>query len=419
MRNIFDQYTQPENRLTHALACTLQHDRRLIIPFLRHLGITNTPPIDTLRIVEQQVPGQDVSGESDASSSLPDMCIFDNDGWAVVVETKVQAKIEPDQLKAHRKTARKRGYPDPIIVVIAVGKPVEELVDADVFVKWSEVYAWFSKRLTRGSWAEHFVRYVEVFESKQLAEGYGINGTLTMFNGFHFSADNPYTYREGKRLIRLLGDELQRRKDLHDIGVDPEGKRRGAIKGKGAQRVWDFLPLVVAKDAALFTHFPHFTMSISHDAPTASITIPNGVKGGLRTRLKSMECSGFASRVANVERRLAPVLRKCPRAQPMLYITQRHYKHQGAPAVVDARLEADLRTCCKDSGSAIKYQPQWVEAIYDVLVGKRSNIQLGIDVRFSYTDPPMQSESAIGIFAKTWIAMNPFIHELLEIPVGR
>jgi hypothetical protein len=177
-----------------------------------------------------------------------------------------------------------RRYPDPIIVVIAVGKPVEELVDADVFVKWSEVYAWFSKRLTRGSWAEHFVRYVEVFESKQLAEGYGINGTLTMFNGFHFSADNPYTYREGKRLIRLLGDELQRRKDLHDIGVDPEGKRRGAIKGKGAQRVWDFLPLVVAKDAALFTHFPHFTMSISHDAPTASITIPNKTGHGCECR---------------------------------------------------------------------------------------------------------------------------------------
>ena len=43
MRNVFDQYDQPENKLTHALMTTLSRDRGLIRPFLRRLGVTGTP----------------------------------------------------------------------------------------------------------------------------------------------------------------------------------------------------------------------------------------------------------------------------------------------------------------------------------------------------------------------------------------
>lgn|GEM_PF-4982838 len=31
------------------------------------------------------------------------------------------------------------------------------------------------------------------------------------------------------------------------------------------------------------------------------------------------------------------------------------------------------------------YQPQWVEAIYELLVHKKANIQLGFDVQFLYS----------------------------------
>ena len=39
MRNIFDQYEQPENRLTHALVTTLDQDRALLGPLLRWLPV--------------------------------------------------------------------------------------------------------------------------------------------------------------------------------------------------------------------------------------------------------------------------------------------------------------------------------------------------------------------------------------------
>lgn len=34
MRSIFDQYTQPENQLTHGLICCLDQDRKLLKHFL-------------------------------------------------------------------------------------------------------------------------------------------------------------------------------------------------------------------------------------------------------------------------------------------------------------------------------------------------------------------------------------------------
>ena len=88
MRNLYDQYDQPENKLTHALVSTLANDRKLLRPFLRWLGAANTPPLKALHIVEQQVPGVRTSGEEAESKGLPDTCIHDAEGWAVLIEAK-------------------------------------------------------------------------------------------------------------------------------------------------------------------------------------------------------------------------------------------------------------------------------------------------------------------------------------------
>ena len=63
VRNLFDQYTQPVNRLTHALASTLAQDRSLLVPFLRWAEADDIPKAATLRITEQQVPGKLITGD--------------------------------------------------------------------------------------------------------------------------------------------------------------------------------------------------------------------------------------------------------------------------------------------------------------------------------------------------------------------
>lgn len=86
MRTLFDQYTQPENRLTHALACVLNEDRTLLAAFLKWLDVPPPPAKRRLRIVEQEMPGALVSGEDEQDRTLPDLCVFDEEsGWAVVV----------------------------------------------------------------------------------------------------------------------------------------------------------------------------------------------------------------------------------------------------------------------------------------------------------------------------------------------
>jgi hypothetical protein len=134
-------------------------------------------------------------------------------------------------------------------------------------------------------WTRALLEYFEVFETRMIAEDYGIRGTITMFNGLHFDDENPYTYREGKRLIRLLGDELQKRKDLHKLGVDPTGERRTAITGRGSDRVWDFLRLQQARGAAATAH-PHLTMGINaNGAIRGHLEGPLAVgRGGDRSR---------------------------------------------------------------------------------------------------------------------------------------
>ena len=58
MRNIFDQYSQPENRVTHALVSALNEDRYLLGSFLRKIA-NEVPPKSPryLTVDEQKIPG--------------------------------------------------------------------------------------------------------------------------------------------------------------------------------------------------------------------------------------------------------------------------------------------------------------------------------------------------------------------------
>jgi len=56
MRNLFDQYSQPENRLTHALAVCLSEDRRLLASWLKWIGLSPSTKVAILTIVAERLP---------------------------------------------------------------------------------------------------------------------------------------------------------------------------------------------------------------------------------------------------------------------------------------------------------------------------------------------------------------------------
>lgn len=414
MRNLFDQYVQPENRLTHALVCALDADRALLTPFLHWAGARDIPPVRQLRITEQQVPGELVSGDEEEGRGLPDASVFSDAGWALLVEAKVQAGVSPGQLRRHIATARRYGFETPFLLLISVDDPPSQMPARASHRAWRELYSWFRQRAEISVWARTFTTYMEAFESRMISLDYSIRGTITMFDGLRFDEDNPYTYREGKRLIRLLGDELEKRKDLHKIGVDPRGTRRDAITGRSGRGVWDFLPLRAARGASSFTAFPHLTLSLRQTEAEAAITIPNGVRGGFRTRLREVGEDGFVKLLETVEKRLRPIVGRSIGSKSLVYALQRHYRSQRSGGEMDARLDVDLRTILPGKRREAKFQPEWMRAIYEVATRKRSNIQMGLVVRFRYSCPLVRSPAAVDLFAEAWTAMSPILGFVLD-----
>lgn len=111
MRNIFDQYRQPENRLTHALAVCLHEDRTLLRRFLAWAGVKPAARAQELAIAEQTLPGDAPATEEEAErKGLPDIVVHDGTTWCLLIESKVQAALTDDQLARHERTLRRRGF---------------------------------------------------------------------------------------------------------------------------------------------------------------------------------------------------------------------------------------------------------------------------------------------------------------------
>lgn len=419
-RNVFDQYDQPENRLTHSLCCVLEQDSALVRPFLSWIGISEIPRGVDFQIAQQSIPGSAIE-QSEGEDGLPDLCIYTDDEeadhrWGIFFEMKARSKLTKPQLDRHAKTAKRFGFDNPILVAITV-EPISKKLSEKCFAKqWREVYGWLSNRKPKSFWVNELIRYFEVFEEKAINNDYEIRGTMTMFNGLHFGTDRPFQYREAKRLLRMLGDELQSRSDLaREVGIDSAGSRRTAITNdivKGGN-LWDYIPLKASKDQS-FISFPHLTMDLGPQNCSAAVTIPNGIAGGFRTRLRKIGPEGFVELMQEIQGRLSPLLSQSNGATAFVYAVQRHYKSQRSSPQIDGRLEADLRTCVDVKSSPVKYQPEWIDAIYNVLVHKHSNIQCGVEARFLYSCSVVQSPRSVDLFAETWKAIKPLISFALD-----
>jgi hypothetical protein len=205
VRNIFDQYSQPENRVTHALMTAINEDRNLLHPFLRDLvkAKASTDP-HKLLVLEQQYPGEEEPSEDDLERrGIPDGWIFDEEGWCVFIETKVIAKLGADQITRHRRTAERRGFQSITAVAIAPILPAS-LPASTVMIAWRTVYTWLRRHSADSAWAIRAPDYVEIAEANLIDTQQFVEGTLTMFSGFSFGRDHPFTYLEGKRVLRLL-----------------------------------------------------------------------------------------------------------------------------------------------------------------------------------------------------------------------
>jgi hypothetical protein len=360
MGNLFDQYQQPENRLTHALACCLDADQQLMRSFMKMALASPTPKASNLRVVEQQLPGPPITtGDETSNGSLPDAWIYDEGNWSLLIESKVQAKIEVGQLRRHLVTADRRGYPAAQLVLISVETP-KSIPERCTHRYWTDIYRWAIREAQTSEWAARLTQFMEVTEARMLADAYLTEGTLTAFSGINFDTQNPYSYPEAKRLLKLIMDELRKRPSLaKTLGMNPNGPGRGAITGTDSGRVWDFLRLKAATEDKAFTKFPHLTFSIETNRAVAQITIPDSLDGSFRRKLKDAGYDGFKQVVAEFVERASRVWATDASASPIIIVVQRHYPSQRSEPICDARLEFDPRTALATEG-VVKFQEQWL-----------------------------------------------------------
>ncbi len=418
MRNIFDQYAQPENRLTHALVCALNEDGKLLRKFV---GLVDSyKPSKNVEVVGQKLPGDPEYDELEAERrGLPDACIFDDD-WVLLIESKVSATLKNDQLRRHYNTVLRRGYKSISVLAIDVEKPKRKLPDYAKFISWSDIYIWLSKQSKSSSWALKTARYMEVAELKWSADGYLQKGALTVFAGIPFNEDNPYNYKEAKRVLRLAMGELRKNKPLiRSTGIDPDIEGRHAITGKQQEVVWDYLSVSDSRDADSFTSYPHFTIAIKNDHVFILVTVPNGIKTEFRKNLLLDDVEGFRSVLESICNNLSKVTKDVEGSIPWVEVLQRHYKSQRSAPSIDARLSYDLRTAFKAqanaSESGIKYQPLWIEATFEALKNKRANTQLAVGMIFPYsTCPVVGSPGILKYITDAWIGCMPLVKKMLN-----
>lgn len=419
MRNVFDQYSQPENRLTHALVSALSEDRRLLRRFVGWVTgqrVTGSAPLE---IIEQGLPGERADTEEDAEKrGLPDACIYQGDDWVLLIESKVAASLHAEQLERHFRTASRRGFQNIALLVIDIDSTKRTLPHGTTLRKWSDVYTWLIAQSRRSNWAQRAAEYFVIAENRLVGEGYLKEGTLTTFSGIPFQADEPYNYSEAKRLLKLAMDDLRKRKDLVKIlGMDPTLPGRGAITGKEGVAVWDFLRLKASRHCEVFTKYPHLTIAIQGERVLAIVTVPHGIQPQFRRNLIELGFDGFQEVMSDVNKRLLRALRKAKGAVPWVDVVQRRYATQRSAAFVDARIEYDLRTAFPDKrkGTKVRPQPQWLKATYDALSKKRSNLQVAVGAVFPYrTCSVTKDQKIIDHVAHTWLACKPLMQVMLK-----
>lgn len=240
-----------------------------------------------------------------------------------------------------------------------------------------------------------------------------MDGQLTTFSGIPFGADQPYTYREAKRILGLAMADLRDRKVLRkELGADGAAPGRPAITGAQDDSVWDMIPLQAGDGGRDPRTLPHLTLSVGQHRALVLVIVPNTMDKACVRRLRNLTSEEFAAVLRAVAANLEPVLAHAPGASPRLRVLQRRFPSRRGSSIDDAVLDADLRTQIADSASrgTVRYQPQWLEAAFDVWCRKRSNMSFELAVQFPYDRcPAIRAPTAVDLFTDAWLACKPFL----------
>ena len=157
---LYDQYSNAENRLTHALLHTVSSSNWLFSRFLRDLFNVNIPAVRSeFEISTQKVPSGRGDLDPEQVQSVPDAWIIEKQSkLGIAIEVKAEeGKLRRDQLLGHVRRIRNFGYQYLFVITAHHEKP-KEMVELErsnegrklrvEWRSWDQVYVWLAKLRT-------------------------------------------------------------------------------------------------------------------------------------------------------------------------------------------------------------------------------------------------------------------------------
>ncbi len=417
MRNIFDQYNEPENRLTHSLVSCLYEDRKLLNSFVNKFCPKFFKNTSLLKIDEQTLPGtKRIETTEDQRKGLPDAIIY-NEDQCLIIESKGSSSLTRDQLLRHENTIKRRGFDKIKGISITVESISKINVENWNHLTWTQIYNWAYSETKRSIWSKKLLDYFNVWESKMVEKEY-LKGSITEFSGIHFDEENEYSYLEGKRLLRLLANKIRKNKTLEkELGLNLSGKGRGGIKKHGSQ--WDILTFKTLRSGQGFTSQPHLTIGIEASHAGVSLSIPNAIKGQSRKNFNSLTWKKFEKIIFNIAKNYNDHFGNSEGFKPVITTVQRRYPSQSSPPIYDAAITFDIRTAFREFSSKLKptqkQQKEWLKAIFELIKNKRSNIHYQVGANFFYNKQSfINNKNADKVFSKALLACKPLVKHLFK-----
>jgi len=419
MRNVFDQFSQPENRLSHGLATTLSVNPKLCGDFLAWVTGIEPPKGEILIVEQQRLPGRLSDPIEMGDTGLPDMCIHSGGDWCIVFENKVAAPLTSDQLRRHRKTMEQR-FENIELVAITADPRLPPLDDPIHHKTWVDIYIWLGEQVGKypsptDFWCRQQREYMRIFQSTELAQDYNMNTPITTFDGIPFGPDYPYSYKEAKLLIRQATGDLRQRLLDADIEVDPEHQGRSAIRGAEDSFVWDFITFRHQDGKDDFNHHPHFTLGISVQEVDPMLSLPNNMGSAYRNRLKNLGVEGFRELCAEIAGEIKKNLGDNTGYTPLIRVQQRHYRAMQI-ITMDGEMRFDFRVVSGDTDSKVKKQPAWLDTAFELTTNsKEANVQMQIGCVFPHKDGLLRDKEALDHIEAVWLSCKP----MLDVLFGR
>lgn len=374
---LYDQYSNEENRLTHALLHTIGSSRWLLTRFLKNIvGVKSPLGRETYEISTQKVPFSQGDNDPQEIKSIPDAWIIDGvSRIGVAIEVKDRENsLTRDQLDKHKKRIESYEHPYLLVITPDLQKPslivnmqreVEKHLNV-VWRSWDEIYRWLLEiPIARSSKKEK-----DKFLITSMREYLERRRDVLGFQGIYFRT--AFNVHEAKAILNAEMEELQPTVIMFYKDMT---KRRPAITTFSQEGVWDCFG---REDG--FTNDLHITFGINEQAHNIGLTVPNSAKNAW-SRLKNV----FA--FEDYQNELFSILKTLRKQVPHLYVefTQRHFISRRF-SVRDGYMEFSIDTMgspFSSRGSKAKEFPIWWEAIQNAIINKkRINGQVAFRARF-------------------------------------